>query len=203
MNAQAKAVCDFWFQPSAGQAADAPRREWFQKNEAYDREIAQRFGQEIAQALEGGLHHWDAEGPQAALARILVLDQFCRNVYRNTPLAFAGDHQALQAALDMIDAGEDQALPPLQRSFVYLPLEHAEDLAMQERCVVLYARMADAERAGAGAATNQAIASNLDYARRHRDVIARFGRFPHRNAILGRTSTPEEVAYLQQPGSGF
>jgi len=203
MNAQAQAVFDFWFQPAQGQAADAPRREWFQKDEAFDREIAQRFGAQIEQALEGGLHQWDAEGPQAALARILVLDQFCRNVYRGTPLSFAGDHQALQAALDMIDAGEDKALPPLQRAFVYLPLEHAENMAMQEQSVALFMRMADAERNTASAATSQGIAGMLDYAERHREVIRRFGRFPHRNDILGRESTPEEVAFLKQPGSGF
>ncbi|MYM29188.1 DUF924 family protein [Duganella sp. CY15W] len=203
MNAQAQAVFDFWFQPAQGQAADAPRREWFQKDEAFDREIAQRFGAQIEQALEGGLHQWDAEGPQAALARILVLDQFCRNVYRGTPLSFAGDHQALQAALDMIDAGEDKALPPLQRAFVYLPLEHAENMAMQEQSVALFMRMADAERNTASAATSQGIAGMLDYAQRHREVIRRFGRFPHRNDILGRESTPEEVAFLKQPGSGF
>lgn len=203
MNAQAQAVFDFWFQPAQGQAADAPRREWFQKDEAFDREIAQRFGAQIEQALEGGLHQWDAEGPQAALARILVLDQFCRNVYRGMPLSFAGDHQALQAALDMIDAGEDKALPPLQRAFVYLPLEHAENMAMQEQSVALFMRMADAERNTASAATSQGIAGMLDYAQRHREVIRRFGRFPHRNDILGRESTPEEVAFLKQPGSGF
>jgi uncharacterized protein (DUF924 family) len=203
MNPQAKAVFDFWFQPAEGQPADAPRREWFQKNEAFDREIERRFGSEIEQALAGGLHHWDAEGPQSALARILVLDQFCRNVYRGTPLAFAGDHQALAAALDMIDAGEDQALAPLQRVFVYLPLEHAEDLAMQDQAVALFTRLAEAERATASAATNKGLAGNLDYARRHREVIRRFGRFPHRNAILGRVSTAEEEAFLEQPGSGF
>lgn len=192
MNAQAQAVFDFWF---AG--ADSSRREWFQKDDAFDREIEQRFGEEIAQALEGGLHQWDAEGPQAALARILLLDQFCRNVYRGTPLSFAGDHLALQSALDMIEARDDQQLTPLQRAFVYLPLEHAEDMAMQEQAVALFTRLAEAEPA------NQGIAGMLDYARRHREVIRRFGRFPHRNAILDRPSTAAEVEYLKQPGSGF
>lgn len=192
MNAQAQAVFDFWF---AG--TDTQRREWFQKDDAFDREIERRFGIEIAQALEGGLRQWDAEGPQAALARILLLDQFCRNVHRGTPLAFAGDHLALQAALDMIEAGDDQLLPPLQRAFVYLPLEHAEDMAMQEQAVVLFTRLAETGR------DNQGLAGMLDYAKRHREVIRRFGRFPHRNAILDRPSTPAEVAFLQQPGSGF
>jgi uncharacterized protein (DUF924 family) len=193
MNAQARAVFDFWFQPSPGQQADAPRREWFQKDDAFDREIAQRFGDQIDQALAGGLHGWEAECPQSALARILVLDQFCRNVYRGTPLAFAGDHQALQAALDMVDAEQDLELPPLRRAFVYLPFEHAEDMAMQEQAVALFTRMED----------SKGIAGMLDYAKRHREVIRRFGRFPHRNAILGRTSTPAEAEFLKQPGSGF
>ena len=203
MNAQAQAVFDFWFQPAPGQAADAPRPEWFKKDADFDRSIAERFGAQIELALEGGLHAWDAEGPQAALARIVVLDQFTRNVYRGTPLAFAGDHQALEAALDMVDAEEDLALPPLQRGFIYMPFEHAEDIAMQEQAVALFTRMADAESATAPEAVVKSIANSLDYAKRHRHVIQRFGRFPHRNAILGRTSTPEEIAFLQQPGSGF
>lgn len=203
MNEQARAVFDFWFQPAAGQAADAARREWFQKNDDFDREIASRFGALIGQALAGGLHAWDAEGPQSALARILVLDQFCRNVHRGTPLAFAGDAQALQAALTMVEARQDLALPPLQRAFVYLPFEHAEDMAMQEQAVALYTRMADAGRDTMPPATSQAIAGMLDFAQRHREVIRRFGRFPHRNAIVGRASTPEEQAFLRQPGSGF
>ncbi len=203
MNAQAQAVFDFWFQPAPGHAADAPRVEWFKKDEAFDRSIAERFGAQIELALEGGLHAWDAEGPQAALARIVVLDQFTRNVYRGTPLAFAGDHQALEAALDMVDAEEDLALPPLQRGFVYMPFEHAEDIAMQEQAVALFTRMADAESGKVSDATAKSIASSLNYAKRHRDVIQRFGRFPHRNAILGRTSTSEEIEFLQQPGSGF
>jgi uncharacterized protein (DUF924 family) len=203
MNAQAQAVFDFWFQPAPGQAADAPRVEWFKKDADFDRSIAERFGAQIELALEGGLHAWDAEGPQAALARIVVLDQFTRNVYRGTPLAFAGDHQALEAALDMVDAEEDLALPPLQRGFIYMPFEHAEDIAMQEQAVALFTRMADAESAAAPKAVVKSIANSLDYAKRHREVIQRFGRFPHRNAILGRTSTPEEIAFLQQPGSGF
>jgi uncharacterized protein (DUF924 family) len=199
MNAQAQAVFDFWFGP----AVDAPRPEWFKKDEAFDRGIAERFGAQIQQALEGDLHHWDADGPQAALARILVLDQFTRNVHRGTPLSFAGDHQALQSALDMVDAGEDLALPPLQRAFIYMPFEHTEEMAMQERAVALFTRMADAESATASAATANSIAASLDFAKRHREVIRRFGRFPHRNAILGRSSTLEEIEFLKQPGSGF
>lgn len=194
MNEQAKAIFDFWFLPAGAPGAGAARAEWFRKDEAFDREIERRFGPLIEQALSGGLHHWDAGGPQPALARILLLDQFTRNVFRGTPRAFAGDRLALQAAQDMVDGDEDLALPPLQRAFVYLPFEHAEDIGMQHQAVALFTRLA---AAGAG------FGSMLDYAHRHRDVIERFGRFPHRNAILGRPSTPAELAYLQQPGSGF
>jgi uncharacterized protein (DUF924 family) len=203
MNEQAQAVFDFWFEPGPGQPADAPRREWFQKDDAFDRQIALRFGALIALALDGGLTEWDAEGAPSRLARILLLDQFTRNVHRGTPLAFAGDALALAAARHMVDSGQDLALPPLQRAFVYLPFEHAEDMAMQERAVALYTRMDNDERATAPAATAKGIAGMLDYALRHREVIRRFGRFPHRNAILGRASTADEEAYLRQPGSGF
>ena len=203
MNEQAQAVFDFWFKPGPGQPADAPRREWFQKDNAFDREISRRFGALIDQALAGGLLEWDAEGPQSQLARILLLDQFTRNVHRGTPQSFAGDAAALQAAQAMVDAGQDVALPPLQRAFVYLPFEHAEDMAMQELAVALYTGMESEERDVASEATLKGIAGMLDYAQRHREVIGRFGRFPHRNAILNRPSTAEEQAYLQQPGSGF
>ena len=203
MNEQARAVFDFWFEPGPGQPADAPRPEWFKKDDAFDGSIAERFGAVIGQALAGGLLEWDAEGPASQLARILVLDQFTRNVYRGTPLAFAGDPLALVAARRMVDSGAHLALPPLQRAFVYLPFEHAEDMAMQEQAVALYTRMDNDERGRAPAATSKGIASMLDYALRHREVIARFGRFPHRNAILGRASTAEEETYLRQPGSGF
>ena len=203
MNEQAQAVFDFWFEPGPGQTADAPRREWFQKDDAFDSEISRRFGALIERALAGGLREWDAEGPRSQLARILVLDQFTRNVHRGTPLAFAGDPLALQAARRMVDAQQDLALPPLQRAFVYLPFEHAEDMAMQEQAVALYTRMENDGRDVSPAATVTGIAGMLDYAQRHREVIRRFGRFPHRNAILGRASTAEEQDYLRQPGSGF
>ena len=132
-------------------------------------------------------------GTAGLLAQTLVLDQFPRNLFRGQARAFAGDAQARAIALQLIDSGAHLALHPLQRWFVYLPLEHAEDLALQERSVALFSALA----ADAG------MADALDYAERHRDVIHRFGRFPHRNAALGRASTAEELAYLATPGSGF
>jgi uncharacterized protein (DUF924 family) len=192
MNAQD--VLDFWFGAPDSAAFGQPRRAWFVKKDAFDAEVRARFGAAIDDALAGGLRAWDAQGPQGVLARILVLDQFTRNAYRNTARAFAGDALALDAARQLVDAGQDRALAPWQRAFVYMPFEHAEDPFMQERAVELFSVLA-AEHPG--------FDDSLGYAHRHREVIARFGRFPHRNAILGRASTPEEEVFLRQPGSRF
>ena len=184
-------VLRFWF----GEGPPyAPRTQWFEKNDAFDREIGERFGPLIEQALQGRLAAWASE-PETALAQIVVLDQFPRNVFRGTPRAFAGDAQALAAAQAMVAAGHDRQLAPVQRVFVYLPFEHAETMEAQETSMQLFARLAEeAPDSGAGW---------LDYARRHHEIVARFGRFPHRNPILGRASTPEEAEFLTQPGSGF
>jgi uncharacterized protein (DUF924 family) len=190
----AQDVLDFWFGAPGSPEAGRPRREWFVKQDEFDDTIRTRFGATIAQALAGGLREWDAQGPQGQLARILVLDQFTRNAHRNTPLSFAGDSLALAAARALVDGGADRALAPLQRAFAYMPFEHAEDASMQERAVELF---------GVLAAEHPGFDEMLDYAHRHRGVIARFGRFPHRNEILGRASTPEEVEFLRQPGSRF
>jgi uncharacterized protein (DUF924 family) len=186
------AVLDFWFG-----YADAVDARWFKGGEAFDREIAERFGATIAAALAGDLEGWAAR-PEGTLALIVVLDQFTRNVHRGTPRAFAGDSRALALARRLVDSGEHLRLPPLRRWFAYMPLEHAEDLAVQQRCVAWFEALT-----AEGGPHREALAGALDYARRHHDVIARFGRFPHRNAILGRTSTPEEAAFLLQPGSSF
>lgn len=189
----ARAVLDFWF-GAPGSATDGkPRAEWFRKSDAFDRTIERAFAPLIEAALGGALRDWDGQ-PASALARILLLDQFTRNVFRDTPRAFAGDALALAAAQALVASGGDLGLSPWQRSFVYLPFEHAEDLAMQDESMRLFTRL-DGEAQG--------FAATLDYARRHRAIIERFGRFPHRNAILGRESTPEELAFLQQPGSSF
>ena len=187
-------VLDFWFGAPGSLDAGKPRREWFVKQDAFDALVRVRFGATIEQALAGGLRERDDEGPQGALARILVLDQFTRNAHRDTPTAFAGDALALAAARRLVDSGADRQLPPLQRAFAYMPFEHAEDAYMQERAVELF---------GVLAAEQPGFDEMLDYAHRHRGVIARFGRFPHRNAILGRASTPEETGFLRQPGSRF
>ncbi|MBH1982689.1 MAG: DUF924 domain-containing protein [Burkholderiales bacterium] len=193
MDAQAQDVLDFWFLPPDNPDYGQSRVEWFRKDEAFDAHIRVRFGALIDAAIEGGLRAWEAT-PHGALARLIVLDQLTRNVYRGTPRAFAGDAQALALAVALTQAGQDRLLPPMLRAFAFLPFEHAEDLAMQARAVELFQLLSQAQPGFDGM---------LDYAQRHQEVIARYGRFPHRNAILGRPSTPEEVEFLRQPGSSF
>ena len=185
-------ILDFWFLPPGEPGHRKSRPEWFRKDAAFDLLIRQRFGDQIERALAGGLLEWDDE-PRGALARIILLDQFTRNAFRDTPRAFAGDSLALAAALALVGAGSDRQLAPVERWFVYLPLEHAEDLAIQERSVALFNALA----------AEPGMEGIVEYAVRHRDIVARFGRFPHRNRILGRASTPEEDEFLKLPGSGF
>ena len=196
LNPDAQAVLDFWFGAEGSPALGQLRAEWFRKDAAFDAAIAQRFGALVEAALAGDLRNlrdWPAD-PGAALARIVLLDQFTRNMFRATSRAFAGDALALAAAQAMLAAGQDAALRPEQRVFIYLPFEHSEDVALQDRSVALFSALA-AEAPG--------FANMLDYARRHHAVIARFGRFPHRNELLGRASTAAEIAFLQEPGSRF
>jgi uncharacterized protein (DUF924 family) len=191
---KAQDVLDFWFGAPGSADYLKPRAVWFRKDARFDDEIRARFGELIAQAVAGGLREWDAEGPQGLLARIIVLDQFTRNARRGTPGAFEGDTLALAGARTLVETGADRELAPVQRQFAWMPFEHAEDPRCQEQSVTLFTALAQ-EHPG--------FAEVLDYAHRHRGVIARFGRFPHRNAILGRASTLDEVEYLRQPGSGF
>lgn len=194
---QANEVLAFWFGEPASAERETFRKLWFEKSDAADREIADRFGALIERALRGELADWSNE-PESALAQIVLLDQFTRNVFRDTPRAFAGDARALAAASAMVGQRQDEALPALQRSFVYMPFEHAEGLGAQDEAVRLFTRLLESTpQASPG------LRSMLDYAEKHRAVIRRFGRFPHRNAILGRHSTPDEIAFLEQPGSRF
>ena len=196
----AQEVLDFWFLPEGSEGYGTLRDVWFKKDAAFDAVIVERFGALIGQAVAGGLREWDAQGPRGSVARILVLDQFTRNAWRGQPASFAGDALALAAARALVDSGAERSLPPLMRWFVYMPFEHAEDAAMQARSVELFAALAAQH---AGQPLHEGLAGALDYAHRHRGVIARFGRFPHRNAILGRASSAEEIDFLKQPGSSF
>lgn len=191
---QAQDVLDFWFLPEGSEGHGKQRIEWFRKDENFDAQIRERFGALIHQAMAGGLREWDEIGPRGLLARLLVLDQFTRNAFRNKPESFGGDLLALGAARQLVESGAHLTLLPVERQFVYMPFEHAEDARMQEQAVTLFTALAQ---------EHEGFNEALDYAHRHRGVIARFGRFPHRNAILGRASNPEELAFLELPGSSF
>ncbi|MBI5721287.1 MAG: DUF924 domain-containing protein [Burkholderiales bacterium] len=186
----AEEVIHFWFglPPS-----EEPRAEWFRKDEAFDERIRARFGTQVEAALKGELRAWDAT-PSGALARILLLDQFTRNLFRGSAKAFAGDVFALAAAQAMVVRGDDRWLSGVMRSFVYLPFEHSEDIDVQRESLRLFARL--------GAECPE-MADNEVWAKKHEVIIARFGRFPHRNEALGRVSTAEELAFLKEPGSSF
>ncbi|MFL9882889.1 DUF924 domain-containing protein [Paraburkholderia agricolaris] len=191
--AEARAVLDCWIgapdTPTFGQA----RKLWFARDQAFDAMLLERFGTLIDAAREGALDSWTAT-PSGALALVIVLDQFSRNCYRNTPRAFAADHQALCVAQQMVASGADLRLPTAHhRAFAYLPFEHDETLTSQHESVRLFKQL-KAEPDGA---------SYYSSAVGHARIIERFGRFPHRNAVLGRQSTDEETAFLKGPGSSF
>ena len=187
-----RAILDFWF----AEGPNTPRRAWFLKDDGFDAEIRARFGAQVAPAREGALDAWAAT-PEGALALLILLDQFPRNLFRGSPEAFASDPHAQQLARRVVLAERlDLRLTPTQRVFLYLPFEHEESLAAQDLSVSLFEGLRDSPAHAAPGGT-------IDYAWRHRAVIHRFGRFPHRNAVLGRESTPAEQAYLAQPGAGF
>jgi uncharacterized protein (DUF924 family) len=185
-------VLDFWFGAPDSPERGRPRSCWFAKSEAFDGQIRSNFAGLYRRAAGGDLAGWERT-PLAALALAVLLDQFPRNMFRGTAQAFAADGRALGTARLIVERGFDTVLRPVERWFVYLPFEHAEDIAVQRRSIALFRALeSDPDSAG-----------TVDYARRHYDIIARFGRFPHRNDVLGRRSTPEESLFLLQPGSGF
>ncbi|MNF34140.1 hypothetical protein D3C84_149740 [compost metagenome] len=194
-------LLDFWFGDDSGDAPRAARQAslWWGKSSETDALLAHRFGELAQAAAEGELAHW-AEVPVGRLALILLLDQLPRNLHRGTPAAFAQDAKARDLCLRGLSLGADKALSPLARVFFYLPLEHAESREQQARSVALFEALAAEQADGQAHETFEGFA---DFARRHQVIVQRFGRFPHRNAVLGRTSTPEEAEFLQQSGSGF
>jgi len=192
-SAVAADILAFWFGRPGELGYGQPRAEWFRKDAGFDAEICSRFLPAVEAALAGDLNAWAADR-QGILALLILLDQFPRNLFRGEARAFAGDEQARHLAETTLAKGWDQHLNAVEKLFVYLPFEHSESLADQERSVALFSALA---------AGHPGCEGFLDYAHRHHEVIARFGRFPHRNAALGRPSTPEETIYLAQPGSGF
>lgn len=186
------AILEFWFGKVGDVDYGKSRRIWFTKDLAFDQQVKNQFFTDYELAAAGSLDIWQ-DSPLSCLALIILLDQFPRNIFRGLPEAFATDYKAVIAAQSAVEKGFDKQVLPVQSWFFYLPLEHSENLQHQRRCVELFQRLKDDP--------NSAFA--IDYAIRHLEIIERFGRFPHRNAILGRQNTPEEEEFLKQPGSGF
>lgn len=190
-------ILHFWF----GGPGDPPLRNserWYKEDAAFDAECAARFGGAIEAGTKGELDEW-RKTARGRLALVVLFDQLSRNVYRGTPRAFAQDALARDIALEAVAAGDERVLSPVERSFLYMPFMHAEDVGLQHRCVASFGRLA----AEAPADLKKYADNGLDYAKKHEEVIERFGRFPHRNAVLGRETTKEEEAFLKTPGSSF
>lgn len=181
-------VIAFWFGEPGSAIEGQPRKEWFVQDDAFDRAIAERFSEEMDAAADGRLDVL-MDSPLGCVTLVILLDQFPRNVFRNSPAAFACDQKARTVTRHALEQGFDTELKPVYRLFLYMPLEHSESLTDQDASVELFRQLGNAEW--------------LDYAVKHRDLIARFNRFPHRNAVLGRASTPEEEAFLKEHGRGF
>lgn len=190
-------ILDEWFGhlDADGLPPGAKVARWWAKSNDFDDYLRVHYGPFVKQAQAGQLREWD-ETPRGTVARVLLLDQFARNIFRNTPRMYDGDELALDATLGLL-AGALTTLPAVYQYFALMPLMHAEDLALQDRGVAEFAALV----ARTPEPTKQAVAPAVKFAKDHRDVIARFSRFPHRNAVLGRTSTPDESAYLlENPG---
>jgi len=174
-------ILHFWF-------TELTPKDHFAKDAALDETIRTRFGATLEAAARCELFDWRTT-PEGRLAEVLVLDQFSRNVYRNTPQAFAQDALALALAQELVASGQDRSLPLAQRSFAYMPYMHSESALVHTQAVALFVQLGNDD--------------TLRFEQRHQAIIERFGRYPHRNAILGRESTPEELVFLGEPGSGF
>jgi len=174
-------VLTFWFEQNGPE-------QWWTRDAEFDEAIRSRFGALHDRAVQGELYGW-RDTPEGRLAEIIVLDQFSRNLYRDDPRAFAADGMALVLAQEAVRIGADQAVPPAQRQFFYMPYEHSESARIHEAAIPLFENLDDPEL--------------LDFELRHKAIIDRFGRYPHRNRVLGRPSTEEEIAFLREPGSSF
>jgi uncharacterized protein (DUF924 family) len=193
-------ICHFWFGDHTDDAVTASEhgKLWWSKQPEVDAQIRARFEATLQQTAAGANDDWSAT-PHGTLALILLTDQFPRNMYRESPQSFAFDDIARGHALAGIARGDDQALRPIERVFFYLPFEHGESLEHQDRAMALFTGLFES----AAEPQKDLFRGFLNFAERHHRIIARFGRFPHRNAILGRSSTADEIAFLQEPGSSF
>ena len=187
-------ILDFWLGDglARGWPSEDLNRRWFLGGAALDENIRSRFGGAVQSALQGGLADWEG-ALHSRLALVILLDQFSRNAYRGSAKAFAGDACARQLVLHTLTRQEDRQLPWVGRVFLYMPLMHAEDLALQDQCVACFTQLV----ADAPATLTARLQGNLDFARQHQAIIARFGRFPYRNAVLGRASTAGEKEFLR------
>lgn len=181
MSITAQAILTFWFE-------ELSPKQWWVKSEALDKKIGERFKETHDKAAQGELSAW-RETTEGRLAEIIVLDQFSRNIYRDSLKAFSYDEMSLALAEEAVALGLDKALPPTQRAFLYMPYMHSESLPIHEKAVQLFSQ--------------DGLDANLDFELKHKVIIQRFGRYPHRNAILGRESSEEELAFLNEPGSSF
>jgi len=193
-------ILKFWFADVAENADTIPGRQklWWSKDLEMDGYINNTFGEDVKKAAQSDYDSWEAT-PENMLAMIVLLDQFSRNIYRDTEQAFANDAKALRLALVGIETEQDEKLSYFERVFFYLPLEHAEDKALQKKCVELFKKLSKEVPKN----LKKEFDYFLKYAEDHKTVIDRFGRFPHRNKILNRESTPEELEFLKEPGSSF
>lgn len=198
---EAETVLDFWFGDAiaGGDALDVAFGRWFGGGKAFDREVETRFGELVERALTGDLREWE-DAIRSRLALILLLDQFPRNIHRGTARAFAGDERALRLARHSVANGDDRALAPLERVFLLMPFQHAEDLDAQREGVALFAALAEESLPDE---QRKLLESSRDYAVKHCRIIERFGRFPYRNAVLGRPDTDDEREWLADSPERF
>jgi len=193
-------ILEFWFGPLADDETYPEQKAlmWFNGGSQVDQTIQDEFGQDLERAIQGALGDWSTI-PRGRLAAIILIDQFSRNIYRGSPKAFTQDPQALALTLEGLTQGVDKRLRPVEAWFFYLPLMHAEDRALQRQSVACYSHLAE----NVAPAIEFPMKNALDYAKRHQEIIERFGRFPHRNDVLQRVSTDAERDFLTQPGSSF
>ena len=185
-------ILDFWFGREGEEGYGEFREAWFKKDEEFDDQVRERFLDDYERAARGEYDGW-REAPEGFLALVILLDQFPRNMFRGDARTYATDEQALEISESAIERAFDRELPPFQRMFLYMPFMHSEDVEVQRRSVELFESLAAAENGR----------DVRDFTVSHRDIVERFGRFPHRNALLDRETTPEEAEFLKEPGSSF
>ncbi len=201
-NKEIDKILDFWFGNLKENELPSKeyRKRWWIKDHENDKRIKDHFGYDLDLAIRGELDDWKTT-PDGTLALILLFDQFTRNIYRNTEEAFSQDKNTIEICINGIKKGFDEALHPVQRTFYYMPLMHSEDMSMQEKSIECFSNLA--KEFATPESIAKMVSGSFEYAMKHYEIVKRFGRYPHRNAILGRESTPEEIEFLSEPGSSF